>query len=627
MKMGEAEYMAEFHESKDNPLHKDFGVLSNTLYILKKEKQYRPSAIWYKLLGIVCGSILTYFWGIFGKYVIDIVEAGGTIEENLQALFNILLIAGIVFAVLTFGDVTSNNKTWFRFIEIRMKMILERIDKALRMNYQLLEKPEVLDIHQRASSATGGNNNGVEGMMNLMTTLGKNLFTVIVTSIAVVVLDWRLIFALVIISVAQYLYFMRIIKLDKIKYWNKLAPINREVNYVERVSQDFDYAKDIRLFDMKEFLLTKQRAVFIKREKLNDYHLEMWFWHAIVVRLLYVVGKSLIYAALFIAVLKNGMSIGSFTMFLALAISFSENLLSFLQRFGDYRRVSMEVDDFRSFMDVSEDKAETIPLPKAENYEIEFHDVSYRYAAATKNAVSHLNITIHPGEKLAVVGLNGAGKTTFIKLLCRLYDPTEGYITLNGVDIRNYSREDYYKLFSPVFQNIEVFAFPIAENVSMKIPEMTDETEVASAIREAGLEDKICSLPDDMKTYLLKIVDENGVDFSGGEKQKLALARALYKNAPIVVLDEPTSALDAIAEQNLYESFDRMIGDKSAVYISHRLASTRFCDKVAMFEGGNLIEFGSHDELMEKDGAYAHMFHVQAQYYQENDGEEVESNG
>ena len=196
--------MAEFHESKDNPLHKDFGVLSNTIYILKKEKQYRPSAIWYKVLGIVCGSVLSYFWGVFGKYVIDIVEAGGTTEESLQVLLKLLLFAGGVLAVLTFGDVTANNKDWFRFIEIRMKMILERIDKALRMNYQLLEKPDVLDIHQRATSATGGNSNGVEGMMHLMATLGKNLFTVIVTSFAVVVLDWRLILALVVISVAQY---------------------------------------------------------------------------------------------------------------------------------------------------------------------------------------------------------------------------------------------------------------------------------------------------------------------------------------------------------------------------------------------------------------------------------------
>ncbi len=619
--------MAKIKESKDNPWHKDYGVLRNTIYILRKEKQYSPNATVFKVIGIVCGSILSYFWGVFGKYVIDIIQSGNSREECIQALLKLIILAGSTAALLNIGNTTADNKTWYLFIKIRMNMILERIDKALCMNYQLLEQPEVLDIHQRATSATGGNNNGVEGMMRLMSTLGKNLFTVIVTSLAVVVLDWRLIFALVVIAIIQYLYFLRIIKLDKINYWNVLAPVNREVNYMGRVTQDFDYAKEIRLFHMKDFLIAKQKGIYAKQEKLNDYHFEIWFWHALVGNLLYIVGRFLIYAALFAAVLKNGMSIGNFTMFLALAISFSENLLSFLHRFGDYQRASMEVDDFRSFLEITEEEKEYIPIPQAQKYEIEFHDVSYRYVGAATDAVNHLSVKLHPGEKLAVVGLNGAGKTTFIKLLCRLYDPTEGYITLNGVDIRNYSREDYYRLFSPVFQNVEVFAFPIDENISMKIPEKTDGEKAVNAIKEAGLEDKVFALPENMKTHLLKIVDENGVDFSGGEKQKLALARALYKNAPVVVLDEPTSALDAIAEQRLYESFDKMIGEKSAVYISHRLASTRFCDRIAMFEGGKIVEFGTHDELMEKDGAYAHMFEVQAQYYQENEGEEAESNG
>ena len=618
--------MAKLEEK--NPWHKDYGVLKNTIYILKKEKQYCPSAVWYKLMGIVCGSVLSYFWGVFGKYVIDLIESGNSREANLQALLKLILIAGSAVAVLTLGNITAENKTWYRFIKIRMHMILERIDKALHMNYQLLEQPEVLDIHQRASTATGGNNNGVEGMMRLMSTLGRNLFTVIVTSVAVVVLDWRLIFALVVITIVQYLYFVRIIKLDKINYWNVLSPVNREVNYMERVTQDFDYAKEIRLFHMKDFLLAKQKLIYAKQEKLHDYHFEVWYRHALVVNCLTVAGRAFLYAVLFMAVLKNGMSIGDFTMFLALAISFSENLLSFLHRFGDYRNASLEVEDFRSFLEVSDEEKEKqyLPIPKADTYEIEFHDVSYRYTGATTDAVSHLSLKLHPGEKLAVVGLNGAGKTTFIKLLCRLYNPTEGYITLNGVNIQNYSREEYYQLFSPVFQNVEVFAFSIEENVSMKIPEKTDAETVVAAVKEAGLEEKIFALPENIKTQLLKIVDENGVDFSGGEKQKLALARALYKNAPMVVLDEPTSALDAIAEQRLYESFDKMIGEKSAVYISHRLASTRFCDRIAMFEGGTIIELGTHDALMEKNGAYAHMFEVQAQYYQENAGEEAEEN-
>lgn len=608
----------KYKDRKDNPLHQSFGMWSNTVYIIKKVISYCPVVIPIAVIGIICGSIMTYFWGIFGKYVIDLVQSDESVVNNTESLLRLIIIAGAAAAVLVFCNIYSNNKSWYRFIYVRMQVILERVDRALMLNYQMLESPDVLDIHERATQATGGNNNGVEGMMNLMVSLGRNLFTFIVTLLAVSVLDWRLVIALTVLGILQYLYFQWVIKLDKAEVWDKLAPVWRQVNYMSRVTQDFDYAKDIRLFDMGEFLLEKQKVIFAKREERMDFHHELWFKHALTVRVIYMIGKSLIYAVLFIAVLNNGMSIGNFTMFLALAVSFSESLLDFLQRFGDYKKASLEVDDFRSFMELDiEEKVETISIPPAEDYIIEFHDVSYRYLNADKDAVSHLNMILHPGEKLAVVGLNGAGKTTMIKLLLRLYDPSEGHITLNGIDIKKFSREDYYKLFSPLFQDLEVFAFPIAENISMKTPEKTDMDKATEAIKESGLQDKILNLPKGIESELLKIVDEEGVDLSGGEKQKLALARALYKAAPVVVLDEPTSALDAIAEQQLYERFDQMIDKKAAVYISHRLASTRFCDKVAMFKDGSVIEYGSHEELMAKGGEYAKMFEVQAQYYYE----------
>lgn len=618
--------MSEYKDRKDNPLHREFGVWSNTIYILKKLWRYCPSAIPIALTGIVCGSVLGYFWGIFGKYVIDLVQSEGSVTENTEALWKLVLIAGLTAAALTFGNAFSSNKTWYRFIYVRMQVITERIDRALCLNYQMLERPDVLDVHERATQATGGNSNGVEGMMNLMVTLGRNLVTILVTLAAVSVLDWRLVFCLFLLGVLQYLYHRWIIKLDKREVWDKLASVWRRVNYMSRVTQDFDFAKDVRLFDMSGFLLDKQRQVFAQREERTDYHLDLWYRHMVVSQILYLAGKAFIYAALFFAVLKKGMSIGNFTMYLALAVAFSESLQQFLHRFGDYGRASLEVDDFRSFMELDlEEDADTIPIPQAEEYTIEFHDVSYRYLKAEKDAVSHLNLTLHPGEKLAVVGLNGAGKTTMIKLLLRLYDPTQGYVTLNGTDIRKFKREEYYRLFSPVFQDVEVFAFPMAENVSMKTPEETDRERARNVAFEAGLQEKILSLKKGIDTELLKIVDEEGVDFSGGEKQKLALARALYKAAPVVVLDEPTSALDALAEQQLYERFDRMIGKKAAVYISHRLASTRFCDRVAMFKDGAVIECGSHEELMAKGGEYARMFEVQAQYYQEEQGKEVEA--
>ena len=284
------------------------------------------------------------------------------------------------------------------------------------------------------------------------------------------------------------------------------------------------------------------------------------------------------------------------------------------------------MDDLRSFLELNGEEAENLlPLPETDSLELQFHDVSYCYPGADKDALSHLNLTLHSGEKLAVVGLNGAGKTTMIKLLLRLYDPTEGYITLNGTDIRKYRREDYYRLFSPVFQNIELFALPLAYNTSMRPKQETDRIRVDACLRDAGLGNKLDELANGLDTELLKVASEDGIDLSGGEKQKLALARALYKGAPVVVLDEPTAALDALAEKQLYERFDRMIGKKSTVYISHRLASTRFCDCIALFNNGRMTEYGTHDELIGKGGEYAHLFEVQAQYYREHSEEEVEA--
>lgn len=619
--------MGGYKERTDNPLHRQFGAGRNTVYILKKIRQYCPVVIPLAILGIVGESAVSYYWGIVGKFVIDMVQTGLD-SDNTEALIRLLLIAGVIAGVLTFCWRFSSAKIWYRYIFVRQQMITERVDKALCLNYEMLERPDVLDVHQRAMQATGGNDNGVEGMMHLMQALGTRLVTVAVTFVAVLVVDWRLIGCLIALGILQFWYHLWTIKTDKAEVWDKLSPVWRQLNYMSRVTQDFDYAKDIRLFDLSGFLVGKQQAVFEKKQKRMKYHFELWFRHAAVSQICAAAGKAAVYAVLVAAVLRGSLSIGDFTMFLAFAVSFSENLAQFLHRFGDYRRASLEVDDFRSFVEMKDDEpADAVPVPAAQMYTIEFHNVSYRYLKQEKNAVENLNLTLHPGEKLAVVGLNGAGKTTMIKLLLRLYDPTEGYITLNGIDIRRFGRADYYRIFSPVFQNIELMAFPVAEHVSMRTAQETDRRRAETALEEAGLMEKLRTLPKGIDTELLKIVDEEGIDLSGGEQQKLALARALYKAAPVVVLDEPTSALDALAEQQLYERFDHMIGKKSAVYISHRLASTRFCDKIALFMDGRMVEYGSHEELMERGGEYTRMFTIQAQYYREDQEKGAGRNG
>lgn len=298
----------------------------------------------------------------------------------------------------------------------------------------------------------------------------------------------------------------------------------------------------------------------------------------------------------------------------------------------------MQIDDFRSFMDLPDEDAEDcIPIPKSSQYTFAFHDVCYKYQGADDYALHNLNLTLHPGEKLAVVGLNGAGKTTFIKLLCRLYNATSGEILLDGVNIKEYDYQEYMALFSPVFQDFKLFAFSIRDNVISGDPSahpaipIDQQNAKASAdkqistsradslpdlIAQVGLQDKIDSLDRGIDTLLFQSFDENGIEPSGGEQQKIAIARALYKKSPIVILDEPTAALDPVAEYDIYRQFNTLVGSKTAIYISHRLSSCRFCDRIAVFSDGCIKEFGTHDELVSvQDGIYAGMFAAQAQYY------------
>lgn len=610
---------AQKEEEKKNPYQKTYGILSNSVYILKKIKQYRSFLLVLMIFGMITNSLTKYLWSFIGKYVIDIVQVQAqTPAKDIAPLIKLLIVITGIELLCMLTQTIAGNKTWYNFINVRMHMITERVEKALSMNYQSLEKPDVLDMNQKACEATGGNNNGVEGLMYSIYDFGTLLTTMLVTFSTVAILDLRLILLLVVVSSLQALFFHHTVKRDRKEVWNRLAPTWRKINYMERTTQDFDYAKDIRLFGMKDWLSTKQHEILMEKQERMLHSRNLWIYNSIFGHSLTLFSNAAVYAVLIYSVIGKDLSIGNFTLYLGLSGTFATTMTQFLQSLGDYKKRSLQVDDFRSFLDLdNEEQRDFLPIPQTDAYTFEFKNVSFRYDGAADYALKNLNLTLSAGKKLAVVGLNGAGKTTFIKLLLRLYDVTEGEILCNGIDIRRFKREDYYTLFAPVFQNVEIFAFPMSENVSMKRPDDTDSALAEECLIKAGMQKKLKSLSKGVETELLKVIHDDGVDLSGGEKQKLALAKALYKNAPVMVLDEPTAALDALAEYNLYKSFDEIIGNKSAVYISHRLSSTRFCDSIAMFVKGEMIEYGTHEELLQKGGAYAEMFEIQAQYYKE----------
>ncbi len=625
------------HKKKEqtDELHREYGVISNCLYILRAYRKYRPSMIFFLILGGITGASMSYIWTIIGKLVIDMIERqqGAGTQDIKPLLYLIIGTTVIEFVMMWLNTlVTKNLDLGFTFT--RLKLTKERIARSMQMEYEQLETPDMLDRLQKAKRATGFQYGGVEGLMRDMWQFMIQ-FTSVITAVAIIsTMDFRLVLVILVLSLIQFEYFDYIRIKDKEIMWDAMAGTWRRLEYMQTVSTDFTYAKDIRLYGMKDWLNEKHRQVNLEELARWIQSRRYWQYNSAFSAAISLVRNVIIYGWMIYDILFGGMSIGDFTLYVGSAIAMSGAITAFLQSVGGMRERSSRMDDFRTFMDIefADEGRETIPVPKSDRYTFEFRNVSFRYQGQEQYALKNLNLTLEAGHRLAVVGLNGAGKTTFIKLLLRLYDVTEGQILCNGTDIREFDRNEYFRLFAPAFQEVEVFAFPLSENISMTTADRTDKDKAEQYIRAAGMGDKLDKLPDGMDTELLKVLYDDGVDLSGGEKQKLALARALYKGAPVVVLDEPTAALDALAEYRLYQSFNGMIGDRTAVYISHRLSSTRFCDSIAMFKAGEMVEQGTHEELLAKNGAYAEMFRVQAQYYIEDDGvvspeKEVSVNG
>lgn len=547
------------------------------------------------------------------------------IDELLgQRRIEIILMTLIGFFLLS--SVVNYSIAWLRcaysprVTKIRTDYITMISDKIMKMDFKNTEDPEVLNKIKSVMNAVMSNNTGVEGVYHtLLGLFGRLTAFVGYISIVLFLSPWILLF-LIINVLISYALTMRVKKYEYSQK-EKAADKDRRTFYVFDTMYDFAYGKDIRIYDLKNILIDKFKKFRGERIDISNDVQEKQLKVKIVDVILLVIREFVVYGYLIYNVLFTGMSIGDFTMYFSTINGFGDWMKGILDDLANIKAQNMYLDDMREFLEIkSEDKEKTRDIPIDSSYEIEFKNVSFKYPKTDKYIYKNLSLKIKKGQRLAIVGINGAGKTTFVKLLCRLYEPTSGEILINGVNIKDFSKEEYYKILSVVFQDIKTFAFTVAENVSLENLEDVDREKVLHCIEKAGVGDKINSLEKGIDTSLLKILDGEGVELSGGENQKLALARALYKNGKIVILDEPTSALDAVAEYNIYKGFDELIGDKTAIYISHRLASTKFCDVIAFFENGEIVEYGTHEELLKKNGKYSDMFNIQAQYYKEESG-------
>lgn len=575
-----------------------------------------------KVLFAQCGvytilASIAPFIGIFlPKFLIDELLGQRRIEIILMTLIGFFLLSSVVnYSIAWLRCAYSPRVT-----KIRTDYITMISDKIMKMDFKNTEDPEVLNKIKSVMNAVMSNNTGVEGVYHtLLGLFGRLTAFVGYISIVLFLSPWILLF-LIINVLISYALTMRVKKYEYSQK-EKAADKDRRTFYVFDTMYDFAYGKDIRIYDLKNILIDKFKKFRGERIDISNDVQEKQLKVKIVDVILLVIRECVVYGYLIYNVLFTGMGIGDFTMYFSTINGFGDWMKGILGDLAHIKAQNMYLDDMREFLEIkSEDKEKTRDIPIDSSYEIEFKNVSFKYPKTDKYIYKNLSLKIKKGQRLAIVGINGAGKTTFVKLLCRLYEPTSGEILINGVNIKDFSKEEYYKILSVVFQDIKTFAFTVAENVSLENLEDVDREKVLHCIEKAVVGDKINSLQKGIDTSLLKILDGEGVELSGGENQKLALARALYKNGKIVILDEPTSALDAVAEYNIYKGFDELIGDKTAIYISHRLASTKFCDVIAFFENGEIVEYGTHEELLKKNGKYSDMFNIQAQYYKEESG-------
>ena len=387
--------------------------------------------------------------------------------------------------------------------------------------------------------------------------------------------------------------------------------------YVDEYIGREECGKTVRLFNQQSLLSETLNEIFKKvskllsRQTILEARMNQW------AEGINVLISGMIYLLLGIMALKRVISVGSICLYAGCITNFLWHFQKWNQQVSLLKMNTKYVKQYLDFMDIKNKKYEgTLPVEKRDDdkFMIEFENVSFHYPGSEKNVLENISIRFNIGERLAVVGRNGSGKTTFIKLLCRLYDPTEGRILLNGIDIKKYDYKEYLSLFSVVFQDFQIPAFTLGQAVAAS--QEYDEEHVNDAVKKAGLSSLAARMPYGNETYLTKEFDKTGVNISGGEAQKLAIARALYHDTPFVILDEPTAALDPIAEYEVYAKFDELIGTKTAVYISHRLSSCQFCNDILVIDDGKAVQRGSHEKLIDEEGLYAKLWKTQAKYYQ-----------
>ena len=588
------------------------GVVGKTLkYFFPVAWKFDKAYFILSAVNVVLGAVVPFPGIIFMPLLLDSLISP---ERDLRQIITYAaLIIGLEVVVSLANSALSVHLE--KYSDKFYNFVAEEISqRCMEMDFALTENKEALDQINRGREALDYSN-GVHGISSAFFAIITNALKIFgVVTVLAISAPWMLLIIAVLLAVSAVINSKK--NKIEVKYFTELSKINRVWGYILWELENFRFGKDIRLYNAAGTLVkktTEQTDRIIKFDTAWENEKFPLSVLDVIVAAIRDFGTYLYLGALAIF---GKITIGTFSQLVSAGGTLNASVQGAIFGFQEivkrcnYAYEVVKLMEYPPMLQKGDRRVENLNSP----HTIEFRNVSFSYPNTGVRVLENVSITIKAGERLSVVGLNGAGKTTFIKLLCRLYDTDEGEILIDGVNIREYDYDEYMKLFSVVFQDFRLLSFSAKENILLGA-EDSDEA-VDAMFEKVGLLEKINSLPKGRDTMMFREFDRDGVQLSGGEQQKLAIARALYKDAPVVILDEPTAALDPVAEYEIYCRFNELVGGKTAVYISHRLSSCKFCDRIAVFSGGTIKEMGTHDELVVREGGiYSEMFRAQAQYY------------
>lgn len=585
-------------------------------FILRVAWKERPSLFLVYAILFVAMLIQKAQYVILPKFLIDelMLILGG--EPASEHLHTVALYVALICGSNLLANIMSNvANQWRSVLEEWFNEYFETLlaEHTMKMDFEYTEDPAALDQLNRAKEGISWYSGGVVGILNSVYDIIGHI-TVLLGVSTIIAITCPLLLPVQFVGLLLISMFNAKNNRIEIEVYSELAKINRVFGYYLFQVADFSYGKEIRLYDSADMMLKKARVetdrlTGVWKKVSNRQRKNAWGMDLVNAAR---DGISYFYIGL-LALLKR-ITIGDFSMCITSASELYQGMYGVIRSLQEISKRCVYAHQFLKLLDYPEALEKGDRKVTGETHTIEFSHVSFKYPRSEQYVLKDINLKISSGEHLSVVGLNGAGKTTFIKLLCRLYDVTEGAILIDGVNIRDYSEEEYRRLFAVVFQDFKLLAFSLRENIAFG--EAANEEDINHVLELSGFYEDAQKLPKGLNTMLYKSFDEQGTELSGGQQQKTAIARALYKDAPIVILDEPTAALDPVAEYDIYRHFDCLVGNKTAIYISHRLSSCKFCDRIAVFAENTIKEYGTHDELVKlPDGIYAELFAAQAQYY------------